>query len=86
MFLSLRALDDAGQRKLEGLKRWDPVAHEGVIWLRQNQHQFEKEIIEPPCLCLDVKDKRYADAVEACVNANQMKVIRVFLFLGVVAD
>lgn len=78
-FLSLRALDDAGQRKLEELKKWDPVAYEGVVWLRKNQHQFEKEIIEPPCLCLDVKDRRFADAVEACFGFNQMKVMRAIL-------
>jgi hypothetical protein len=69
-------LDDAGQRKLENLKRWDKDTYDAVIWLRQNQEKFKQPIIEPPCLCLSVKDKRFASAVEACFNANQLKVGR----------
>jgi structural maintenance of chromosomes protein 5 len=73
---SLRKLADVGERKLENLKRWDKDTYDAVVWLRQeeNRKKFKAPIIEPPCLCLSVKDKRFTNAVEACFNANQLKV------------
>jgi structural maintenance of chromosomes protein 5 len=66
-----------GERKLENLKRWDKDSYDAVMWLRQaeNRDKFKAPIIEPPCLCLNVPDKRFANAIEACFNANQLKVL-----------
>lgn len=74
MCLSLKALDDAGARKLEDLRRWDPATYDAVVWLRNNQNEFQKEILEPPCLCLNITDKRFTSPVEACFNSNQLRV------------
>jgi hypothetical protein len=71
-----------GHRKLENLKRWDKDTHDAVIWLRQNRDKFKQEIIEPPCLSLSVKDKRFTNAIEACFNANQLKV-RTFSYVSI---
>ena len=74
---SLRKLADVGERKLENLKRWDKDTYDAVLWLRQaeNREKFKAPIIEPPCLCLSVTDKRFTNAIEACFNANQLKVL-----------
>ena len=74
---SLRKLADVGERKLENLKRWDKDTYDAVLWLRQaeNREKFKAPIIEPPCLSLSVTDKRFTNAIEACFNANQLKVL-----------
>ena len=33
------------------------------------------EVFEPPFMCLSVKDRRYANAIEACFVGNQLKVL-----------
>ena len=71
---SLQKLADMGHRKLKNSKCWDKGTYDAVLWLRQNRDQFKEEIIEPPCLSLSIKDKPFTGAVEACVNATQLKV------------
>ncbi|KAJ7595202.1 P-loop containing nucleoside triphosphate hydrolase protein [Mycena floridula] len=66
-------LDSADAQKLANLRRWDKDAADVLIWLRSNQNRFKKPIIEPVVMSLTVTDLRYAMAVEACFNANQLK-------------
>lgn len=37
------------------------------------------EVFEPPLVSLTVPDKKYTNAVEACFNANQLKVCCIHL-------
>lgn len=59
----------SGQRenKLSKLSR-DSAA--GYRWLQSNQHRFEKEVFGPPILTCSVKDPKYADAVESCMQKS----------------
>jgi structural maintenance of chromosomes protein 5 len=79
----LRNLDDENVRKLQDLAKWDKDCHDAVLWLRkpENQEKFRMPVIEPPCVTLTVPDKKYTNAVEACFNANQLKVLQHFLAL-----
>lgn len=66
--------DNADVQKLQMMLKWDPDTHDAIVWLRQNKHRFKMEVFEPPFMCLNIKDRRYANAIEACFNANQLKV------------
>lgn len=70
----LKKLDDERHRKLENLRTWDRDHAEAVAWLRNNQSRFKMEVFEPPMICCNVPDKKFTNAVEACFNANQLKV------------
>ncbi|TFK29037.1 chromosome structural maintenance protein smc5 [Coprinopsis marcescibilis] len=69
----LRDLESPDSKKLAMLQRWDPDAHEAVLWLRQNKGMFRMEVFEPPLLSCSVKDMAYASQVEGCFSAAQMK-------------
>ncbi|EEB98794.1 hypothetical protein MPER_01639, partial [Moniliophthora perniciosa FA553] len=69
----LRRLDTVDGRKMQNLFRWDKDVADVVVWLRQNQSKFKMGILEPAFLSLTVKDQRYADAIESCMNGAQMK-------------
>ena len=70
----LKKQDNADVQKLQMMSRWDPDTHDAILWLRQNKNKFRMEVFEPPFMCLSVKDRRYANAVEACFAGNQLKV------------
>ena len=70
----LRKQDDADVQKLQMMLRWDPETHDAILWLRENKNKFRMEVFEPPFMCLSVKDRRYANAIEACFSGNQLKV------------
>ena len=67
-------LDNAAYQKLKMLENWDRGCAAAVKWLRQNQHRFKMEVIEPAVLSVDLKDPRYADIMDAGFNAMQLKV------------
>ncbi|KAK7696074.1 hypothetical protein QCA50_000716 [Cerrena zonata] len=69
----LRQLDDHNSRRLNALRKADKDAAEVVEWLRLNRNRFQKEIIEPPYLSVTVPERRFASAVEACFNWNDLK-------------
>lgn len=70
----MRELDDINSRRLSELAKADRDAADVVQWLRQNRHRFQKEIIEPAYLSITVTDKKFATAVEACLNWNDLRV------------
>ena len=74
--IRLQSLDDANVRKLKELEKWDKDCHDAIIWLRKdcNKQKFRMEVFEPPFISLTVPDKKYVNAIEACFNANQLKV------------
>ncbi|KAH7926802.1 P-loop containing nucleoside triphosphate hydrolase protein [Leucogyrophana mollusca] len=71
----LKKLDDERHRKLQNLGQWDRDCADAVVWLRNNQDKFKMEVFEPPMICCTVPDKRFTNAVEACFNANQLKML-----------
>ncbi|KAH7887410.1 hypothetical protein F5I97DRAFT_1925860 [Phlebopus sp. FC_14] len=68
-------LDDERHRKLENLRSWDRDCADAVAWLRNNQHRFKMEVFEPPMISCSVPDRRFTNAIEACFNANQLKML-----------
>ncbi|CAL1699970.1 unnamed protein product [Somion occarium] len=70
---NLRQLDDVNSRRLKELEKVDKDAADVVQWLRQNRHRFRMDIIEPPILSCAVPDTKFATAVEACFNFNDLR-------------
>ena len=75
----LKKQDDADVQKLQMMAKWDIDTHDAILWLRANKNKFRMEVIEPPFMSLSVKDRRYANAIEACFAGNQIKVWRQLL-------
>lgn len=71
---SLQQLDDVNLRKLEKLTKDAPDCADAVRWIRQNRDKFKMEVLEPPVLSLNIPDKKYAKAIEACFSKNQLRV------------
>ena len=71
----LQELDNVDVQRLQAMERWDKDTYDAIIWVRNNKDLFKMEVFETPYMRLSVKEKRYANAVEACFNANQLKVI-----------
>ncbi|KIP10370.1 hypothetical protein PHLGIDRAFT_101267 [Phlebiopsis gigantea 11061_1 CR5-6] len=69
----LKQLDNADVQKLESLTRWHRDTGDVVKWLRQNQDRFRHPILEPPMLSINVRDRRFVHAIEACFGANDMQ-------------
>ncbi|KAJ3553657.1 hypothetical protein NM688_g3492 [Phlebia brevispora] len=71
--LELQKLNSADHQKLANLGRWDKDCADTVVWLRENKHRFRMEIFEPPFLSVNISDKRFTAAIEACFGGNEMK-------------
>ncbi|KAG2138085.1 uncharacterized protein EDB93DRAFT_1106448 [Suillus bovinus] len=71
----LKNLEDERHRKLEKLRAWDRDMADAVVWLRNHQDKFKMEVFEPPMICCTVPDRRYTDAIEACFNQDQLKIL-----------
>ncbi|KAG2359387.1 P-loop containing nucleoside triphosphate hydrolase protein, partial [Suillus spraguei] len=71
----LKNLEDERHRKLEKLRTWDRDMADAVVWLRNHQDKFKMEVFEPPMICCTVPDRRYTDAIEACFNQDQLKIL-----------
>lgn len=67
-------MQDLAERKLVELQKADRDSADAVRWLRENQHRFKMQVMEPPMLALSVPDHRYSDAIESCLSWNQMRV------------
>lgn len=72
--ISLKKLGDISHRKLMALEKWDQNTGPVVHWLRENKHRFKMEVIEPAILSVDMKDRRFAAAVESAFSLVQLKV------------
>ncbi|KAF5321440.1 hypothetical protein D9619_000084 [Psilocybe cf. subviscida] len=69
----LNKQNNGGAKKLNSMSRWDPATHAAMLWLRSNRNLFRMEAFEAPFMRLNVKDPKFADAVEACFSTNQLK-------------
>ncbi|KAH7032081.1 hypothetical protein BKA57DRAFT_497617 [Linnemannia elongata] len=61
-------LEDVKNRKLQALRNVDNDVYEAVIWLRQNRHLFKNHVFDPICLEINVKNKKFADAIESNIR------------------
>ncbi|KIM34992.1 hypothetical protein M413DRAFT_449948 [Hebeloma cylindrosporum] len=70
---NLRKQDNADVQKLNKLAGWDKDTHDAILWVRENRNLFKMEVFETPFMRLNVKDKRYTNAVEACLGSTQLR-------------
>jgi len=82
----LKGLENVDVQKLQAMERWDKDTHDAVVWVRSNRDKFRMEVFETPFMRLNVKDKRFTHAIEACFSANQMKVTCAGLVINDLTD
>ncbi|KAG0322108.1 Structural maintenance of chromosomes protein 5, partial [Linnemannia gamsii] len=61
-------LEDTKNRKLQALKNVDNDVYEATMWLRENRGLFKHHVYDPVCLEINVKNKKYADAIESNIR------------------
>jgi len=66
-------LQDMKNRKLQTLRRENPDAFNGVMWLRENRNKFRAPVHDPIMLTLDVKDKNFARYVESHIGRADLE-------------
>lgn len=65
-------------RKIKALGKWDSNCAEVAEWLVKEKakgNAFANRVDLPAYLDMSLRDPKYANAIEACMNANQMKVL-----------
>jgi structural maintenance of chromosomes protein 5 len=67
-----RRLGEVSQRKLEQLKKYHFDTYQAVLWLRNNTHRFEDEIIEPPILQICMRNVEYSLEVESFLGFQSL--------------
>lgn len=60
----LKELDDLRAQKVENLRRWNKDAHNGYLWLRENENKFEKKVYGPVALEVTVPNPLHARYLE----------------------
>jgi len=70
----MEQLDNVYHQKLAKVQKMDQITHDAIEWVQNNKDKFKMEVFETPVMRLDIKDRRYASAVESCFNFNQLKV------------
>ncbi|CDZ98809.1 Structural maintenance of chromosome protein SMC5/Spr18, SMC superfamily [Phaffia rhodozyma] len=78
-------LRNVESQRLNNLKHWPSSEdiYQVVQFLRHNEARvaqghasfFKMKVFEPPCLSVDVPDKRYSSLIEASFNATQLRTI-----------
>ncbi|KAI9101964.1 hypothetical protein DFS34DRAFT_612195 [Phlyctochytrium arcticum] len=71
-YRELQSLDDIREQKLHGLRQTNRQTYDATLWLRENQHLFEKKVFEPVVLEISVKDPKYCAAVESGLSRSLM--------------
>ncbi|KJA29565.1 hypothetical protein HYPSUDRAFT_31485 [Hypholoma sublateritium FD-334 SS-4] len=69
----MKKLDNVDVQKLNAMRKWDQDTYDAIIWVRNNRHLFKMEVFETPFMRLSMKNRQFADAVESCFSATQMK-------------
>ncbi|CAJ0633703.1 7802_t:CDS:10 [Entrophospora sp. SA101] len=65
----LERINDLKLRRAERI-RSDRATTEAIEWLKNNRSSFKKHVYFPICMEIDVKDTRYADAIENAIGYN----------------
>ncbi|KAG0349469.1 Structural maintenance of chromosomes protein 5 [Podila humilis] len=71
----LVALDDIRNRRLQELRATDNDVYEAVLWLRENQGKFQKQVFEPVCLEINITRLKYVDAIENIIGGQLKNIV-----------
>lgn len=63
----IQDMQNLKEKRLELLRRIDPDAHRGVLWLRENKHLFKSNVYEPMMIELDVCNKEHSKYLESII-------------------
>lgn len=56
----------------------DNDVYEATMWLRENRGLFKHHVYDPVCLEINVKNKKYADAIESNIRNLLRVIVRTF--------
>ncbi|OZJ06471.1 hypothetical protein BZG36_00537 [Bifiguratus adelaidae] len=76
----LANLDNVRTQRLERLRQQDPQTAKAYEWLEANRDRFEAAVYGPPLLELNVKNLRYADAIETLLGGSRGSDLKLFIF------
>ncbi|KAL1923202.1 uncharacterized protein VTP21DRAFT_9578 [Calcarisporiella thermophila] len=68
-----RELDNVRIRRLEALKRQDPAVFKAYEIAQEHKDQFDKPVLGPICLELNIRDKRFVGAIESTLGNAILK-------------
>ncbi|KAL4235855.1 Structural maintenance of chromosomes protein 5 [Mactra antiquata] len=69
----LTVLRNIENLRLQTLRAKHKDTYDAVLWLRENQHQFQSTIHEPPMLCVNMKNPTMAKYLEGHISFNDMR-------------
>ncbi|KAJ3030056.1 Structural maintenance of chromosomes protein 5, partial [Rhizophlyctis rosea] len=68
----LVGLDNVQLQKMTMLQRMDRNMYQATLWLKDHRHMFKMPVYDPAALEINVKDPRYAAAVETVLSRQTM--------------
>ncbi|CAO3684313.1 unnamed protein product [Umbelopsis vinacea] len=74
----LQDLQNVRKQRLEKLKEKDLDTFKAVQWLEENRDRFTGPVYEPMLLEINIKDPRYASAIESILGGAQGPHLKVF--------
>jgi chromosome segregation ATPase len=78
----LQDLQNVRKQRLEKLKEKDLDTFKAVQWLEENRDKFMGPVYEPMLLEINIKDPRYASAIESILGGAQGPHLKVALLHG----
>lgn len=79
---SLQDLQDVRTQRLEKLREKDPDTYKAVQWLESNRSRFRGSVYDPILLEMNLKDPRYASAIETILGGVQGPHLKVILVVS----
>jgi len=80
----LADLQNVRKQRLEKLREKDLDTYKAVQWLEKNRDRFTGNVYEPILLELNVRDSRYASAIESVlggINGPHLKVLHAYFHM-----
>ncbi|KAF3768765.1 hypothetical protein M406DRAFT_44410 [Cryphonectria parasitica EP155] len=66
----IESLNSQEGQRLVQLRRIDREVATAYQWLQEHQSEFEKEVFGPPMLSCSVKDRRYSNHIQMCLQRD----------------
>ncbi|KAI9302125.1 P-loop containing nucleoside triphosphate hydrolase protein [Cunninghamella echinulata] len=76
---SLNELKDIGRIKMENLKQVSMDTYKAYMWYRDNKTLFKGKIFGPIQLCINIKDKRFANQIETALGGREGSHLKTFV-------
>ncbi|KAI8330175.1 P-loop containing nucleoside triphosphate hydrolase protein [Chlamydoabsidia padenii] len=76
----LTEMKNTSHIRLDSLKRYQNDTYKAYMWYRENKTLFRGKVYGPVQLCLNLKDKRYAEQVETALGGKDSSHLRTFVF------